>query len=199
MEILPLIGTVMGVAGGLTYAVYRRSKKLGEKELLRYVAFVASRRIASGKEILLDDLKNLYAEESKRLFGIAGTLTAEESHQITAFISELSGRQVTKDDGLKWRLNSLKRSLPLGWVVAAGQNYISNAGGFVILICMIALRSMMRGQFKGGLFARVAVVSVESLVALIFIVSFLFHVRMFLKSRSAINTFRRTYVEPGHP
>src|SRR5579883_3420627 len=100
MDTLTIVGSVIGIAGSLTYATYQRNKRLGEREFLRYVSRIAYSRLASGDHTLWEDLKKLYTDESERLFGAAGPLTASESYELTRFIDALYAKSGAVDMSL---------------------------------------------------------------------------------------------------
>jgi hypothetical protein len=191
MDYIALIGTVIGIAGALAYVTYQRNKRLGEREFVKYIAFVAYGRLASGEHILLEDLKNIYARESTRLFGGAGPLTASESFEMVRFLEKSLKKSGLADPEMEWRMNSLKRSLRERGPIALGENYISNVGGVIILGCLFAVRSMLRGEFKGGLWGEIGVVVLEAVPALLFFFAFGYGMRMFLISRRALNQSMR--------
>jgi hypothetical protein len=102
--------------------------------------------MVDGQETLLEDLEEIYKRETKRITGIEGVLTAPEAHDLSAVIEHLSRNNRTVPPWWESTVENLRRSLPPGWVVAAGANVYRYIGPVAMLALMGAVYGALGGK-----------------------------------------------------
>jgi hypothetical protein len=99
-----------------------------------------------GEEILLEDLEDIYRQETKNITGIEGVLTLSEAHGLTSAILDISENQREIPPWWESTVQNLRRSLPPGWIVAAGANVYRYVGPIAILSLMTVLYGALGGK-----------------------------------------------------